>query len=64
MRQLHFEMVGAWKPKKGILDGLQGAFYEKALGKKRDKRRSIRNDRSVCRAVVEKQHLPKQYANQ
>ncbi|MCA1584781.1 MAG: RusA family crossover junction endodeoxyribonuclease [Acidobacteria bacterium] len=48
---------------KDVLDGLQGAFYEKAKGKKRAKGRIIKNDSSVCRVIVEKQQVPKKYKN-
>jgi hypothetical protein len=48
---------------KDVLDGLQGAFYYKADGKKRSRFRLIRNDASVCRAVVEKQERPLKYRN-
>ena len=48
---------------KDVLDGLQGAFFVKAKGKTRHKNRVIRNDRSVCRAVVEERELPKSHKN-
>jgi Holliday junction resolvase RusA-like endonuclease len=48
---------------KDVLDGLQGAYSTKAEGKKRAKRRVIKNDASVCRVVVEKQHVPMKYRN-
>jgi hypothetical protein len=49
---------------KDVLDGLQGAFFKKADGKMRArKRRLIRNDNSVCRVVVEKQAGANQDAN-
>jgi len=48
---------------KDVLDGLQGAFYEKARGKHRSPDRLIKNDSSVCRVIVEKQELPKKYKN-
>ena len=48
---------------KDILDGLQGAFNPKAMGKRRTTDSVIRNDSSVCRVVVEKQQRPKKYAS-
>jgi hypothetical protein len=46
---------------KEVLDGLQGAVYDKGEGKRRDEQRLIKTDSSVCRAVIEKQHLPTKY---
>jgi Holliday junction resolvase RusA-like endonuclease len=48
---------------KDILDGLQGAFHPKSMGKERTTASVIRNDNSVWRVVVEKQQRPKMYAN-
>jgi Holliday junction resolvase RusA-like endonuclease len=48
---------------KDVLDALQGAFYAKVNGKLRAENRVIRNDRSVCRVIVEKQEMPKKYKN-
>jgi hypothetical protein len=48
---------------KDVLDGLQGAFYNKERGKHRAQGRIIKNDSSVCRVIVEKQYLPKKHKN-
>jgi Holliday junction resolvase RusA-like endonuclease len=48
---------------KDVLDGLQGAFFDKGSGKLRAKDRIIKNDASVCRVIVEKQEMPKKYKN-